>query len=178
MVLKRCPQCGTTTEDSFGFCTKCGREFPEENEEVINNKCPNCGFENIEGATMCVKCGTPLIFKETIFNLGNLEKNQESNPKIILQSEMSQKPSKNYNLIIILGYIFSILGGIIGLILALYLVTRKDSGAKRHGSVQLTILLFYAIMILLMYLNGDLNNVFETYNQIAQNYTQMFNRTN
>jgi hypothetical protein len=91
---------------------------------------------------------------------------------------MNQKPSKNYNLIIILGYIFSILGGIIGLILALYLATRKDPRAKMHGSIQLSILLFYSIILLLMYLNGDLNNILETYNQIAQNYTEMLNITN
>lgn len=33
-------------------------------------------------------------------------------------------------IIIILGYIFSLLGGLIGVILAIYLATRKDPVAK------------------------------------------------
>ena len=61
MVLRRCPQCNTTSDDKFGFCVKCGYEFPKI--DVNENTCPLCGSENPPEATYCVKCGTPLIFK-------------------------------------------------------------------------------------------------------------------
>ncbi|WP_299522841.1 zinc ribbon domain-containing protein [uncultured Methanobrevibacter sp.] len=166
MVLRRCPNCHATSDDQYGFCIKCGYEFPKiaENE----NACPYCGFSNPEEATFCVKCGTPLIFKSQTHEINN-----SLNP-IIIKKEISKsaqnmdyKPTSK--IIIILGYIFSLLGGIIGAILAIYLATRKDPIAKKHGYIQLTILILYGILILVLYLTGnlDLNTI--------NNATQMLN---
>ena len=60
-MIRRCPQCGTATDDVYGFCIRCGHEFPKiENTE---HTCPLCGFPNPDEADYCVKCGTPLVFK-------------------------------------------------------------------------------------------------------------------
>ena len=48
-----------------------------------------------------------------------------------------------------MGYIFCILGGIVGLIIAIYLATRKDPVAKKHGRIQLGILILYVLIIAL-----------------------------
>jgi len=69
MVFRRCPQCGSTSDDAYGFCIKCGREFPKI--EVSKNSCPLCGFQNPNEADFCVKCGTPLVFKNNVEN-GNV----------------------------------------------------------------------------------------------------------
>lgn len=164
MVLRRCPNCGTVSDDRYGFCIKCGTEFPKINT-TNQNICIVCGYKNVEGATRCVKCGTPLMF---------------NNPKgdlfitkpIILSKENSKsqnKPKKNYNIIIVLGYIFAILGGAVGLIIALYLITRSDLNAKKHGSIQLGILIFYLVLILAFFLTGRLDM------NMLNNYTQMLN---
>ncbi|MBR3156664.1 MAG: zinc ribbon domain-containing protein, partial [Methanobrevibacter sp.] len=61
-MIRRCPQCGSAADDIYGFCIKCGHEFPKI--EVDSDTCPSCGFHNPPEAEYCVKCGTPLIFKQ------------------------------------------------------------------------------------------------------------------
>ena len=159
-----CIRDSSTCDDQYGFCIKCGYEFPKiaENE----NACPYCGFANPDEATFCVKCGTPLIFKNQLNGI-----NTTLNP-IVIKKEISKsaREQKEYKptskIIIILGYIFSLLGGIIGVILALYLATRKDPVAKKHGYIQLTILVLYGILILTLYLTGNLD--LTTFNNATQ----------
>ena len=112
MVLRRCPICHSVSDDQYGFCIKCGYEFPKIAQD--ENACPYCGFSNPDEATFCVKCGTPLVFKN---------QTQDTLNPIIIKKEINNsakqldyKPTSK--IIIILGYIFSLLGGIVGLILA------------------------------------------------------------
>ncbi|MDO5848259.1 MAG: zinc ribbon domain-containing protein [Methanobrevibacter sp.] len=154
MVLRRCPQCHGTTDDKYGFCLKCGYEYPDKKNIDYTNisgenttKCISCGFENPEEADFCVNCGMPLIFNKQFENTGN-------KPIVIKYGSIGgSKPEeptdykKTSNLVIALGYIFSILGGIIGLIFAIYLSTRKDPRARKHGHIQLGIFIFYLIII-------------------------------
>ena len=161
MVFRRCPKCRNTTDDRYGFCIRCGYEFPDKqendniptpNNETNKHTCANCGFENPEEATFCVKCGMPLMFNQQFKN--------NNSPFIIKYENLSQKKEekkeekkevedykKTSRLVIIIGYIFSLLGGIIGLIFAIYLSTRKDPVARKHGHVQIAIFLIYAIII-------------------------------
>lgn len=119
MELKKCPKCGKIDIDNYGFCIKCGAEFTDEYPHQ------------------------KIIIQDTLFQ--KMENTQNNN----FNSNIDQKPKKRYTLFIILGYIFAILGGLIGLIIALYLATRKDRRAKKHGLIQLGILVFYVIIILL-----------------------------
>ena len=61
-MIRRCPQCGSASDDMYGFCIKCGYEFPKIESNA--DTCPLCGFQNPEEADYCVKCGTPLVFKK------------------------------------------------------------------------------------------------------------------
>ena len=126
MVLRRCPQCGSTSDDQYGFCIKCGYEFPKI--DPTKKQCPLCGVENPDAA--------PTQGKWT-------------------------------RLIIIFGYVFSILGGLIGLILALYLVTRKDPSLRKHGIIQLAIFGFYVVVIAALYASGMIPP------ELITNYTQL-----
>ena len=165
MVVRRCPQCHSTCDDVYGFCIKCGCEFPKFDK--AKNVCPLCNYPNPDEAEYCVKCGTPLIFK-THFENGD----PSFNP-IIIQKSFSDAPKYDdvphtSRILIVLGYIFSILGGIIGLIIAIYLATRKDPVAKKHGRIQLGIFAFYIILILIFIATGAIT--MENFNQVAQMY--------
>ena len=113
MVIRRCPQCHTTTDDQYGFCIKCGYEFPKL--EVGQKSCPLCGYPNPDEADFCVKCGTPLIFKSQF-------EADHTNIKPIVINKTPTTGENNVprtsRILIVLGYLFSILGGLIGLIIA------------------------------------------------------------
>lgn len=73
--------------------------------------------------------------------------------KYVLVVVFSVAKKKSYTLTIVLGYIFSVLGGLIGLILAIYNVTRDDESAKLHGKIQLIIFVVWIIIIAMMVAN-------------------------
>lgn len=148
MVLRRCPQCGTTGDDEYGFCIKCGYEF----EKITRSpqQCPLCGFENPDEADFCVKCGTPLLFKKQF-----VSEDAEIKPIVINKTVAENpKPSRGMRWLVIFGYIFSILGGLLGLIIAIYLVSRKDSTLRKHGIIQLAIFAFYIVLLAILYATG------------------------
>lgn len=169
MVIRRCPQCHTTSDDQYGFCIKCGHEFPKL--EDVANVCPLCNYSNPDEAEYCVKCGTPLIFKN------QMENTESSLNPIVIKREISMDAERIRNtphtsrILIALGYIFSILGGLLGLIIAIYLITRKDPVAKKHGRVQLGIFIFYLVLLLILILTGTINS------EMLMQYSQM-NLTN
>ncbi len=151
MVVRRCPQCHTAGDDQYGFCIKCGYEYPTL--EKTPHTCPLCFYENPEEAEFCVKCGSPLIFKQNpdaTFGPIIIQKK-------VVDSGESKPTSATTKLLIVLGYIFSILGGLLGLIIAIYLITRKDPVAKKHGRVQLAIFIFYLVLLLVLILTGAIN---------------------
>ena len=160
MVFRRCPQCGSTSDDIYGFCVKCGYEFPKIDAQA--QTCPLCGFVNPDEADFCVKCGTPLLFKNQI------ENNSVINP-VVIQKETVENPSGNRRrqILIIFGYIFSVLGGLLGLIIAIYLSTRKDPVSRKHGHIQLAIFVFYIALIAVMYATGNISpDVITEYKQV------------
>lgn len=146
-MIRRCPQCGAAGDDIYGFCIKCGYEFQKIPKD--KNACPLCGYPNPDEADYCVKCGTPLLFKSQFEGAHN-----SLNP-IVIKKEIHNENQMNVNrtnrIWIVLGYFFSILGSIIGLIIALYLVTRKDPVAKRHGYIQIAIIVFYLIILTILF---------------------------
>ena len=164
-MIVRCPKCRATTDDIYGFCIRCGYEFPKnENNE---NKCPLCQYMNPDEADYCVKCGTPLVFKK------EYSENTSLSP-IIIRKEI-KKDADSFHMenstsmwIIVFGYIFSILGGFLGLIIAIYLSTRKDPIARKHGHIQLVIFLTYLVIVAILMATGNIPH------DILNQYQQMF----
>ena len=163
-MIRRCPQCGTATDDMYGFCIKCGHEFPQI--PVGENACPLCGFPNPDEADYCVKCGTPLLFKS------QFEGDHTAINPIVIKKETPYDPQqppikRTSSWLIIFGYVFSILGGVLGLIIAIYLSTRKDPHARKHGHIQLAIFVFYLIIIAILFATGNISaDVLTTYKQV------------
>ena len=86
--------------------------------------------------------------------------------------------NNNYRLMIIIGYIFAILGSVLGFIFAIYLITRKDSNAKKHGLIQLVVLIAEFALVGFLIFTGQMDpniilNPFNTTNMA--NMTQMYN---
>ena len=165
MVYRRCPQCGASGDDKYGFCIRCGWEFPK----IDSGKrlCPLCGYENPQEADFCVKCGTPLMFI-------NSPQNNSIGPIVIKKqvigspSPYTEGRSRFMTWLIIFGYLFSILGGLLGLIIAIYLITRKDPSIRKHGIIQLAIFIFYIVVIAVLFATGNIPaDVFTNYQQLV-----------
>ena len=85
--------------------------------------CPYCLEEIYRGSIKCKHC------------------NEWLNGKEKAEKKVSQ-------VTIVLGYIFSLLGGWLGLAIALYLVSRKEKRAQKHGGVMLLILFIWLIILI------------------------------
>ena len=172
-MIRRCPQCGTTTDDMYGFCIKCGHEFPKI--EAEGNTCPLCKYPNPDEADYCVKCGTPLIFKKQFEGDPNSAMNPIVIKKEVVRDAQQYRANRTSKWLIIFGYIFSILGGILGLIIAIYLSTRKDPNARKHGHIQLAIFAFYIVLIAIMFATGNMPaDAISQYQQmLAGNFTSI-----
>lgn len=168
-MIRRCPQCGATGDDIYGFCVKCGYEFQKIPKD--NSACPLCGYQNPDEADFCVKCGTPLLFKN------QFEQAPTSVKPIVIKREFGQEsehtPQPTSRFIIAIGYLLAILGSIIGLIIAIYLITRKDPAAKKHGYIQIAIIVFYIVAIAILYSLGAIPpEIITQYQQLlAGNFT-------
>ena len=138
-------------------------------------KCPKCGKINDGTTDFCIYCGT--IYEEykadednsNIFSIGNGPNRKPWNDSNPLSGE-----NHNYRLMIIIGYIFAILGSVLGFIFAIYLITRKDPSAKKHGIIQLALLIIeFAFVGFLIYTGQmDINMILDPFNT-----TQMYNMT-
>ena len=68
IIMRICPKCHSSLDDSLRFCTTCGTKLNTLDQLAVGNlvkdlkdlKCPKCGFENSEVNSFCVQCGTML----------------------------------------------------------------------------------------------------------------------
>ena len=120
--------------------------------------CPSCGAEKKEGSKFCHNCGYE--FKEVEVGANqdpspNAQLNQSPNPAV-QTSENSHTISKVlgyiFAILIPLGYIFAILIPLIGLIFGIYLWSRDEADAKKHGKIIIGLSIFiWIISFLIMY---------------------------
>ena len=108
--------------------------------------CPSCGAERKEGSKYCHNCGYDFGNVGAEVNLNsntNTQATQNSIPNV--QSENSYTFSK------ILGYLCAILIPLFGLIFGVYLYTRAEDNAKKHGKIIIGLSIFiWAISALLI----------------------------
>lgn len=124
-------------------------------------ECPRCGKVNDGTTDFCIYCGT--IFEEynpededfNIFTISKKTYNKGTNLESIPEIPSSNKG--NYRFMIIIGYIFAILGSVLGFIFAAYLLTRKDSNAKKHGLIQLLVLIIEFAFVGYLIFSGQLD---------------------
>ena len=105
--------------------------------------CPFCGEKLVDEAKFCRNCGK---------SLENVNFAQQSQNTTQFEVPIVEK---DHTVMIILGYVFAILIPLIGLIISIYLLTRKDSTkANRHGKYALIITIivwFLSFLSIFMY---------------------------
>lgn len=113
--------------------------------------CPNCGSKNKEDSQFCESCGTKLD------EVGATTGAQQVPPsqKAYNQEEVN-KPS---TVLVVLGYIFALLGGLIGIVIGLYLYSKDNHAAKSHGRNMLiiaTVVIILGLLVNVFVLSSDL----------------------
>lgn len=136
-------------------------------------KCPKCGKINDGNLDFCIYCGA--IFEEAkpdddniIFDFTRIGRDKDSyspydslaypdDEKRTAGNSSLEKPKPLYRYLVIIGYITAVLGGVLGFVIAIFLITRKDPYAKQHGWIQLSILVAWVLLIAALVLSGQMD---------------------
>lgn len=129
-----CKNCGKEVKEGTKFCPSCGTSLTNENESNNTQQntsttttritCPKCGSLIPSDSITCDKCGAPL--------------NQDTNKKTVIIG---------YIATIILTLLVPFIGIIASIIIAIYLGTRDDKSATKHGIIMIVL----AIVITIVY---------------------------
>lgn len=126
-----CPRCGHETKENEVYCEKCGYKLPQKIAEVEQRFCLKCGAELKKEENFCSSCGTRI---------------SEMGP------ENATEVKYPHQLATVLGYIFAFLGGWLGLVFGIYLVTREHPRAKYHGKIVLIVTVVMIIFWMFIWL--------------------------
>ena len=86
--------------------------------------CPSCGEELVDNAKFCKSCGK---------NLDEFQNLEGEGPNVRYAPAVSEK---SYTWALILGVVFSLFIPLIGIIIGIYVYTRKDSSkSKLYGGL-------------------------------------------
>ncbi|MDR0912812.1 MAG: hypothetical protein LBM96_09470 [Methanobrevibacter sp.] len=91
--------------------------------------CINCGEIIDKRAEICPKCGVRV-----------------APPPMQYIQPQNNSDNSEYNTMIILGYIFTFIFGIVGLIISIYLLTRDNDRAKKHGLIMIIISVIFTLI--------------------------------
>lgn len=164
-----CGNCNNENDLNSKYCEYCGSKLGERAKE---NACLNCGTLNKINSKFCKNCGNELNHVSIDNNDLNQKNPSFDNLKLVSCPYCSsnipmnslkcrncgewidnEKSPSQYTGLIILGYIFTFLGGIIGLIIAIYLFTRDNERARRNGKYMLIISLIFVLMFGFVFLS-------------------------
>ena len=108
--------------------------------------CPECGEELLDNAKFCKNCGAQLPGSDGAADAVLQQPQQDYNPPIAEENK--------HTIAVVLGYVFAILIPLIGAIIGIYLVTRKDSdSANFHGKIIIGVAVVIWIISFLMMMN-------------------------
>lgn len=131
-MVKFCDKCGAELKnDDARFCDKCGAEV-----KTISNQ-SSSGTTTVGGAVICPHCG-------------------QTTPMGLTYCEKCGSSLENNTTAVIVGYIVTLLVPLIGLIPAIYLLTRNTGKAKTQG------ILIIGLIIIDIIINLIFGNYFLT----------------
>ena len=119
--MKKCNNCGNTSDNKAKFCSDCGANFQEDNT-VAENRCIKCDALQRDDAKFCHVCGTEIIAKE---------KSQKVMSATWDDYKVSKKRNKR-----IPGTIYPILM-IPALVVFIFIITKNDTEPQHNqGAAQ------------------------------------------
>ncbi|MBR6289574.1 MAG: zinc-ribbon domain-containing protein [Acholeplasmatales bacterium] len=119
--------------------------------------CTGCGAQNTDDAKFCEYCGKEFV---SVNNTTNTENNQNNEYQNVNYngSNINEGPKNNGNESAALGIcaiIFSLLGGIVGLILAIVcLASNTNQTNRKYGMVALFISVAWIVIEIILYSTG------------------------
>ena len=158
---------GETPENFDNECDDCDGKLKYVEDDSLIDKiyCTNCETENPEESQFCSECGENLTGKDIPVKK-DVPKNipgicpycsEKINPKAakckhcgewLDKAVESEVKKDDHSAAIVVGYIFTVLGGVIGLIFGIYLVTRKNERANMHGMIMLLVNIIWIVVLL------------------------------
>ncbi len=117
--------------------------------------CTKCGAENNDDAKFCEYCGNEFVSvnKETNDNINN--QNNTYNTYNGTNINDGPRPNNESAALGICAIIFSLLGGWIGLLLAIIcLASNTNQTNKRYGLIALGISIFWIVLEIILYSTG------------------------
>ncbi len=118
MSMEKCYSCGAENDSVNKFCNKCGADLK------TSSQCPYCKSSVPAGALKCANCGEWVDKRKQI-----------------------EKDVSRYDSIVAIGWIFALLGGWIGLLIGLYLVTRESQEVRNKGKGILILAIILSVIM-------------------------------
>ena len=118
MSLEKCHNCGAENNSTAKFCNKCGTDLKTK------QKCPYCKSSVPDDALKCGNCGEWLD-----------------------ETKQNEKIASRYDSIVVVGWIFALLGGWIGLLIGLYLMTRENQIVRNKGKLIFIVAIIVSLII-------------------------------
>ena len=125
IMVKYCDKCGAELMDNARFCNKCGAEV-----KIINNN-QNTQMANMGAVVVCPNC-------------------KQTTPMGLTHCENCGSSLENHTTAVIIGYIVTLITGIVGIIPAIYLLTRNSGKAKTQGVFLIGLIVLWIILNLLL----------------------------
>lgn len=116
-----CSNCGSEVKDNARFCPNCGNAINDEHEN------PN-PQTNINSGINCPTCGSIIPFGNVACSKCGTQLNQEKHTAAI-----------------VIGYITAIFIPIVGIIIGIYLLTRKNKDVHIHGIIMILLAIILTI---------------------------------
>lgn len=145
-----CGNCGKQIAEGAKFCAGCGQPVTPAGPPA----CPGCGTVIAEGAAFCGNCGHDLRGSGMPSSAANppVAPSQQFAPAAVAPqagAAPAAAAGKRAGWLIPVGYVFALLGGLIGIVLGAYLWRSKEklpsgekpfryeASARRHGLIML-----------------------------------------
>ena len=131
-------------------------------------ECPSCGFEVGDDLKFCGKCGSSLEDNQSQVQDSNTQDVKPVNATSESPNQVKTtgtSDTKKYNMVMLVGYITSLVFPIVGLIIGLYMLTRDEKEVHVHGIIMivLSLLIMVIAIILIIIMVTTPSHTYSTY---------------
>lgn len=142
--MKRCKSCGTIVPDDSKYCYKCGgTSFGEEDEVSLSDYGASDPYHSVSSESDDTSIKPEKV--ETT------EDDQQSETKVS-HDELRSSSDSIYHTLAILSIVFGALGGLLGLILGIVVLScTKDHGDRKKAIIGISLFVMWSIIALILF---------------------------